>query len=135
MKESGIRTWAGRVIVVLMIVIGACSQQSANDPFANYDPNDPFNDPFFDSSFKSDSLDEIWDEPSPSVGWLYDGEGGSQQALDDHSDPFWDDEPGSDGFGKVGEKSFSEKAQEATLATLSILVGAGMTALPFLLGT
>jgi len=129
------RVWAGRVVVAVMIVVGACSQQNSNDPFSNYDPNDPFSDPFFDSSFQSDSLDEIMNEPSPSVGWLYDGESGAEQALDDHSDPFWDDDPGSDEFSPMGEKTFAEKAQEASLATLSILVGAGMTALPFLIGT
>ena len=119
-----------------MIIAGACSQNRSDDPFSNYDPSDPFSDPFFDSSFKSPgSLDEIWDEPSPSVGWLYDGDGGPEQALGDHSDPFWDDEPGSGDFASPGEKTFSEKAQEASMATLSILVGAGMTALPFLLGT
>ncbi len=131
------RVWAGRLAVLLMIVVGACSQNNANDPFSNYDPNDPFDDPFFNSSFKSsDSLDEIWDQPAPSAGWLYGGDGGAEAALDDHSDPFWDDEPGSGDFAAPGaEKSFSEKAQEASMATLSILVGAGMTALPFLLGT
>jgi len=34
-----------------------------------------------------------------------------------------------------GQKSFYEKAQEATMATMSVLVGAGMAALPFLIGT
>jgi len=34
-----------------------------------------------------------------------------------------------------GQKSFYERAQEATLATMSVLVGAGMAALPFLVGT
>lgn len=37
--------------------------------------------------------------------------------------------------GSGDEKSFSEKAQEATMSTLSILLGVGMTALPYLLGT
>lgn len=118
-----------------MIVAGACSQTRSDDPFSNYDPDDPFDDPFFDSSFQGgDSLDEIWNGPAPSVGWLYDGDRGADQALDDHSDPFWDDQPGGNEFGSK-EKTFSEKAQEASMATLSILVGAGMTALPFLLGT
>lgn len=130
------RTWIGRLLIAVMIIAGACSQNDPNDPFSNYNPDDPFNDPFFNSSFGgTDSLNEIWDEPSPNVGWLYDGDGGAETALDDHSDPFWDDEPGSDEFGKNANKTFSEKAQEASMATLSILVGAGMTALPFLLGT
>ncbi len=129
------RTWAGRLMVAVMIIAGACSQSRPDDPFSNYNSDDPFDDPFFHSSFQGgSSIDEIWDEPSPSVGWLYDGDGGADQALGDHSDPFWDDEPGSGEFGSK-EKSFSEKAQEASMATLSILVGAGMTALPFLLGT
>ena len=34
-----------------------------------------------------------------------------------------------------GGKSFYDKAQEATMATMSVLVGAGMAALPFLIGT
>jgi hypothetical protein len=33
------------------------------------------------------------------------------------------------------QKSFSEKAEEASLATMSILMGLGMAALPFLIGT
>jgi hypothetical protein len=33
------------------------------------------------------------------------------------------------------QKSFYDKASEATLATMSILMGAGMAALPFLIGT
>jgi len=37
--------------------------------------------------------------------------------------------------GMYGQKSFYDKAQEATMATMSILVGAGMAALPFLIGT
>lgn len=132
---DGSKKWLGRVVVAAMIVAGACSQNTSNDPFSNYDPDDPFNDPFFNSTFTGgDSLNEIWDEPAPNVGWLYDGEAGAESALDDHSDPFWDDAPGSDEFGR-GEKTFGEKAQEASMATLSILVGAGMTALPFLLGT
>lgn len=134
MRREGKR-WVGRLVVAALIVAGACSQNTSNDPFANYDPNDPFDDPFFNSSFGGgDSLNQIWDEPAPNVGWLYDPDHGPEQALDDHADPFWDDSPGSDEFGR-GEKSFSEKAQEASMATLSILVGAGMTALPFLLGT
>lgn len=129
-------TWLGRLLIVLTIVAGACAQTGPNDPFATYNPDDPFDDPFFHSSFEgANSLDEIWDEPAPSVGWLYDGDRGPDQALDAHSDPFWDDSPEDDGFPRVGEKTFSEKAQEASMATLSILVGAGMTALPFLLGT
>lgn len=46
--------------------------------------------------------------------------------------------PGGDAGESPGggdEKSFSERAQEATLSTLSILLGVGMTALPYLLGT
>ncbi len=125
----------GRLIVGAMIVIGACSQNRFDDPFASYDPGDPFDDPFFASSFESGALDEVYDGPAPSVGWLYDGDRGAAQALDDHADPFWDDSPETDGFGPAREKTFSEKAQEASLSTLSILIGAGMTALPFLIGT
>lgn len=136
MRTRGTRTWVGRLLVAVMIVVGACSQHRSDDPFSNYDPGDPFNDEFFNSSFGSPSgLDEVYEGPAPSVGWLYDKDAGPETALDDHADPFWDDDPGGDGFGGLGEKSFSEKAQEASLATLSILVGAGMTALPFLIGT
>ena len=66
--------------------------------------------------------------------WLYGGDDAANAALTDHADPFWDPTP-SDDTGPGGEKTFAEKAQEASLATLSILIGAGMTALPFLIGT
>lgn len=137
MGEGSTKRWVGRLLVGLMIAVGACSQNrmQMEDPWGAYDPADPFDDAFFDSSFESDALDEVYGGPAPSVGWLYDGEGATAQALDDHADPFWDDVRDHDGFGPQREQTFSEKAQEASLATLSILVGAGMTALPFLIGT
>ena len=47
-----------------------------------------------------------------------------------------DDDAGSEeGTGGPEEKSFSDKAEEASLATMSILMGLGMAALPFLIGT
>ena len=45
-----------------------------------------------------------------------------------------DDPDGEEGNGG-DEKSFSDKAEEASLATMSILMGLGMAALPFLIGT
>jgi len=135
MAGKGTRVWLGRLVVAVTIVVGACSQHRSDDPFASYDPSDPFDDEFFDSSFESTAIDEIYEGSAPSAGWLYDDRAGAEQALTDHADPFWDDDPAADEFGDQSEKSFSQKAQEATLATLSILVGAGMTALPFLIGT
>jgi hypothetical protein len=122
----------------VLLAAAACSSHG-QDSFDNYDPADPFNDPFFNSSFESDSLDEFLSEPAPSVGWLSrDGDqSGESQLLRDHSDPIWDDAQGEEGQDEIGpktEKTFAQKAQEATLATMSILVGAGMAALPYLIG-
>jgi len=52
-----------------------------------------------------------------------------QAAADDEGDG--EDMTGTNGDGKT----FSEKAEEASLATMSILMGLGMAALPFLIGT
>jgi hypothetical protein len=46
-----------------------------------------------------------------------------------------DDVDGEEGTAGNDEKSFSDKAEEASLATMSILMGLGMAALPFLIGT
>jgi len=58
--------------------------------------------------------------------------------LRERGEPVDDDDAGDEGARKPGsrkQKSFSQQAQEATLATMSVLIGAGMAALPYLLGT
>jgi hypothetical protein len=146
------------------VLLLSCSASSSRDT----DSTDPFDDPFFREGFGKSSVDEVWEQPSPSVGWLaneslYDREraepiepeegyigreraaagagevveaerrtAAQERGFGEH------DEDGGVSEGKRGsgrEKSFSEKAQEATLATMSVLIGAGMAALPYLLGT
>jgi len=137
--------WVGRLAIAAALIAGACAQNNGpDDPFAAYDPNDPFSDPFFNEGFGSDSLDEIAGGQSPSDDWLANpGEGNSDdQLLAAHADPYWGEGDSSgggtdqedDAFGPKPNKSFGEKAQEATLATMSVLVGAGMAALPYLIG-
>ena len=136
MEKLQIRSWAGRLIVALLLIAGACAQHRPDDPFASMGSSDPFDDPFFDSSFDSGASDSFSSDGGSisDTEWLYGGDDAANMALSDHADPFWDPTP-SDGLSHEGEKSFAEKAQEASLATLSILIGAGMTALPFLIGT
>ena len=121
-------------MVAALLVIGACAQHRSDDPFAGLGSADPFDDPFFDSSFDQDTDDPFRSTDMSDTAWLYGDEDGAEAALDDHADPYWDTKQ-SDELDLGREKTFAEKAQEASLATLSILVGAGMTALPFLVGT
>lgn len=141
-----------RRMVVLALLVAACS---ANKGFLNED--DPFDDPFFSDSGTS-SLDEILREPAPSVGWLAsDGpvksrppragsasdvsaapdEEGVLLAAEGEGDPTAanGDEYDDEEMVARNQKSFYDRASEATLATMSVLVGAGMAALPFLIGT
>ncbi len=144
-----------RVLVVALLAV-ACS---SNKGFLNED--DPFDDPFFNDGLGSgtSSLDEILREPAPSVGWLAregavppsartragggqdvsaapDGEGVLLEAEGD-GDPsgVQGGELDEDAQASRSQKSFYDQASEATLATMSVLVGAGMAALPFLIGT
>ncbi|MFP6664107.1 MAG: hypothetical protein VCC00_07915 [Deltaproteobacteria bacterium] len=125
------------VAALLVLIFGAaflvaCSAQSGKRS------SDPFDDPFFTSGFAGGSgLDDFLAEPAPSVGWLAAGgeQSPEERLIRLHGDPIWDDrgQPES-GLLPPEERPFLEKAEEATLATLSVLVGAGMAALPFLLG-
>lgn len=125
------------VVVTLVLIFSAaflvaCSAQSSRRSA------DPFDDPFFESGFAGGSgLDDFLSEPAPNVGWLSrDGESSPEERLIRlHGDPIWDEheQPEAD-LLPPEERPFVEKAQEATLATLSVLVGAGMAALPFLIG-
>ncbi len=72
------------------------------------------------------------------------GEGGDNVLLEAESGGTTEGEDPAEIYGAYGEedagarrgqKSFYERASEATLATMSVLVGAGMAALPFLIGT
>ena len=103
-------------------------------------------------------------EPSPSAGWLArDGNvqsrppahdtGGSVSGAPDgeavlleaensgnaaaaHAQAGEPGEEGEDGqMMPAGEKSTYDQASEATMATMSVLFGLGMAALPFLIGT
>jgi hypothetical protein len=146
--------------IAVALLVAACSATKDFD-----DPSDPLGDHFFSRGMESDSLDEVMHGQSPSVGWLanedlYDQErvtesdgenelvrreraaagAGEVVEAERRSDPWardGDDSDASDpgrGISKR-EKTFGEKAQEATLATMSVLIGAGMAALPYLLGT
>jgi hypothetical protein len=160
-RERGGRRLAGILLGAALIV--ACATNATKD----FDNDDPLRDSFFDDSIGGSSLDEVWQQPAPSVGWLanedlYDpdragpsdseedvvrrerraaGAGEVVEAerrtdLRDRGEPE-DDEDGASrpSSSRKREKTFSEKAQEATMATMSVLIGAGMTALPYLLGT
>ncbi len=115
---------------------------AADDPFlggASPDGFDEaFDDPFFaDGMAAGDSLDEFLREPSPSVGWLSDDSprefGGDPFGRPgDEDESFFGDED-EDDTDAAGERPFAQQAQEAALATMSVLVGAGMAALPYLL--
>jgi len=99
---------------------------------------DPFDDPFFTSGFAGEGgLDSFLAEPAPNVGWLSaEGEQSPEERMiREHGDPIWgkQEQPESD-FIPTKERPFMEKAQEATMATMSVLVGVGMAALPFLIG-
>lgn len=146
-----------RGVIALALLFVACSN---NKSLINED--DPFDDPFFSDGLGNGtrSLDEILREPSPSVGWLAregavppsrssrsggsgvtsgpDEEGVLLEAenADGYPPPgAGEDEQDEDSLRASNEKSFYDQASEATLATMSILVGAGMAALPFLIGT
>lgn len=124
------------VIVLALLLVGsfvaACATQSTRNS------GDPFDDPFFERGFAAgDSLDDFLSEPAPSVGWLSrDGEQTPEDRLIRlHGDPIWEEgEQPEAGLLPDEERPFVERAQEATLATLSVLVGVGMAALPFLIG-
>jgi len=71
-------------------------------------------------------------------GVLLEAEGdGSYVGQPHHHHQVAPTDEGDDGQDSTGgdEKSFSDKAEEASLATMSILMGLGMAALPFLIGT
>jgi hypothetical protein len=143
-----------RRVIALALLAVACSN---NKSFINED--DPFDDPFFNDGLGSGtrSLDEILREPSPSVGWLArdgatpprssrSGGGGIESGPDEEGvlleaegeatyDPEGRGDDDDEASASPNEKSFYDQASEATLATMSILVGAGMAALPFLIGT
>ena len=145
-----------RRVVVLALLAVACSN---NKGFLNED--DPFDDPFFNDGLGggTSSLDEILREPAPSVGWLS-SEGPVKSAsrtraggpndvsaapdeegvlleAEGEGDPAFagGDELEEEEMASRSQKSFYDRASEATLATMSVLVGAGMAALPFLIGT
>jgi hypothetical protein len=126
----------GRILACLVgAALLSCSASSQQQSF---NPDDPFDDPFFEEGFAGgDSLDEVWNEPAPSAGYLAaDGQDAESRLLGEHSDPIWaeGDKPLGDELAPGAERSMGEKASEAAVATMSVLFAAGMTALPFLIG-
>jgi len=149
-----------RPLLMVALLAFACSN---NKSLLNED--DPFDDAFFSDGLSSgtSSLDEILRQPAPSVGHLARegalppsrsarervneklGTGSSEEGVllqaednGDGEESYADagsDEEDEDYARARGQKSFYERASEATLATMSVLVGAGMAALPFLIGT
>lgn len=148
-------------VVAVAVLVASCSGNKGflneKDPF-----NDPFFSDGLGSGTRS--LDEIMREPAPSVGWLgRDGNvqsrppatdsGGSVSSAPDGDSVLLEaenegnaaarhaqtGEPGEqDEDGQMvpaGEKSTYDQASEATMATMSVLFGLGMAALPFLIGT
>jgi hypothetical protein len=147
--------------VAIAVLVASCSGNKSllneKDPF-----NDPF---FSDGLGNgTHALDEIMREPAPSVGWLgRDGNVQSKPPAHVRNDavsgaPEGDNvlleaenegdavagrtqvadagEQGEDGeMMPAGEKSTYDQASEATMATMSVLFGLGMAALPFLIGT
>lgn len=154
----------GKWLVPVVAVAVLAASCSGNKGFLNEkDPfNDPF---FHDGiGDGTRALDEIMREPAPSVGWLgRDGNVQSRPPAHDSatsvsSAPDGESvlleaenagntaarhaqaaEPGEDGeegqMEPAGEKSTYDQASEATMATMSVLFGLGMAALPFLIGT
>ena len=78
----GVGVWVGRLAIAAALIVGACAQNTPTDPFASYDPNDPFSDPFFSEGFQSDSLDEMANGPDSSDEWLATPEGKAATAFD-----------------------------------------------------
>jgi hypothetical protein len=120
------------LVGLLVAVVLGCSGHSRQA----FDPDDPFSDSFFAEEVEvGDSLDEIWDQPAPNVGPLASGDADTAFYAE-HGDPIWGEgePPIGDGRAPAGGKSFSEKASEAAVVTMSILFAAGMQALPYLIG-
>ncbi len=131
------------------------AELAADDPFFSGTSPDGFGDAFDDPFFREgmaagDSLDEFLREPAPSVGWLSDdspreleggdpfGRPGDEFANlfgdeDGDEDEDEDDDHAAADPNAADERPFAQQAQEAALATMSVLVGAGMAALPYLL--
>jgi hypothetical protein len=127
------RSWSRALVGLLAAIAVACSSHTEQ----TFNPDDPFDDPFFAEEFGSgDSLDEVWNQPAPSVGSLASGEDAEAHLLAEHSDPIWGEGEGplGDELAPGKEKTFSDKASEAAVATMSVLFAAGMTALPYLVG-
>jgi hypothetical protein len=131
MRRSLTPVYAVLMTILVSAFLVACSAEKSRRS------SDPFDDPFFSSGFAGESgLDSFLAEPAPNVGWL--SEDGSQspeeRMIRTHGDPIWGSQEQPEGdFVPNKERPFMEKAQEATMATMSVLVGVGMAALPFLL--
>ncbi|MFM8411594.1 MAG: hypothetical protein ACKOCT_15125 [Alphaproteobacteria bacterium] len=161
-RPGPVRRAAAVAIAAALLAGAACSagkRDAANNPFG-----DPFFDGGFGTRWSDEVLhqrapsvgwlndktrepaDDLRDDPSPSEPAGMDETemlrrerssmgSGSGELLGDSGDPDVAAHDGSKPPPNPQEKPFSEKAEEAAVSTLGILIGAGMTALPFLLGT
>lgn len=148
--------WLVPVLMAAMLGVSC----SGNKSLLN--ESNPFDDPFFTDGLGNgtEALDEILREPAPNVGSLAregavqsaprraskehgvvagpDEEGVLLEAEGEGGQPAAGAQEAEDEEGALvasGQKSFYDQASEATMATMSVLVGAGMAALPFLIGT
>jgi hypothetical protein len=156
---------AAAVALAAALFVAACSagkRDAANDPFGDpfFDEGSGSGTRWTDEVLHQRApsvgwlddktrapVDDLSDDPSPSGAGDGFGEAealrrerssmgeGAGELLGDADDPDVAARDGSKPPANREEKPFSEKAEEAAISTLGILIGAGMTALPFLLGT
>ncbi|MEY4949481.1 MAG: hypothetical protein RL698_1692 [Pseudomonadota bacterium] len=161
---SRIRRAAAIAVAMALFLFAACSgtkHDAANDPFEDPFFDDGFGTKWTNEVWHENAPSVGWlADPNREPRDAADGEpvggepfdagsevealrqersattAGAGELLEDPGEP---DRHGHE-TGKAPsagheERPFSEKAEEAAMSTLSILIGAGMTALPFLLGT
>ena len=128
------------LLLAVFLVAYACSESAKK----KHDPDDPFDDSFFhNEEWSSIEDDPFLKQGAPTVGSLIGQDEDKEHADAENralekagftsSDP---DDPDADSENPDAAKhpkNFSERAQEATLSTMSILVGLGMAALPFVI--
>jgi len=120
-----------RVWLVLLVFALAASYPACSSSQHKHNPDDPFDDPFFHEGH--------WSELDNSYLSHRDREeleDGGYEARSDSVDPddgLGDEEDGKNAKGPAKDRPFKEKAEEASIATMSVLIGLGMTALPFLI--
>lgn len=159
-----LRRAAAVAVALALLAAAACSankRDAANDPFGDPFFDDGFGTRWTNEVLHQrapsvgwlndktrEPADDLADDPSPSEpGGLGEAEAlrrersrmgsGAGELLGEGEDPEVAAHDGEKPNSTTNpqEKPFSEKAEEAAISTLGILIGAGMTALPFLLGT